>query len=560
VTEGSLEQHLRDLDSAALDLLAGGRTDSAVPDPDRFSTADFSNHPWAELVVAAALAHARRDADAESRLSEAEQRFRQLEDRRGLGWVRFVRATMALGRGQLDRLADHLDHVRVLLDGDDRFPADGLAHLGLVAFYRGDVREATLLAEQALGLARSTGNRRHEGTALVYLGYFEFWRGRFARVERLADAAEDIYADMPDPHDAFELPLVLALRAALHAVRGNMEQADAQYDAALRAAVDLGIEWFEAIVLAQRSHFMGTFEPRRSRNDARRSFDRLVEMGDEWWQVWALRAQGIVETALGNHGSAQSVLTRALDRSPGPQERALTLIALGNDRLEAGDPIGAAESLKESIAAAQEVDVAYLVAWAASVLARAEPDHAEEWFQVVREHDDGDAAYEQLLQTDLRVAMLGDAGVWRASAPLRFATRHAEAALYSLALADDHTLHDEVLAERLWPDAAADRVGGRLATVVWQIRRGLGPDAWRLRRQNGLVSLDCRGVDLDVDSLRSAATKLLTAPEVNVPAVEATVASLSRPLLSGFQYESWVQHHAGELATLAARLERVLPR
>ena len=552
------DPRLGELDSSALGLLVAGRVEAAVPSPADFADADFSGHAWAAVVVASALATTHRVSEAESLLADAHEEFSAGEDRRGLGWVAQVRATIALGRGQLDRLAEHLADVAELLAGDESFPSVSVARLGLVAFHAGDVRQAVLLAEKALALARTAGHRRDEGVALAYLAFFEFWRGRFARVEHLLDAAEDTYADTPELDGPFELPVATGLRGALHAVRGQIDAAEEQYARALRVAAKQGMDWYEAIVLAQRAYFLGAANPRRSRTDARRSYDRLVEMGDEWWQVWALRAQGTVETALGNHAAAEALLRRALDQSAGPQERALTLIALGHDRLELGDSEGALDLLTEGIDCARQADVGFIVAWAAALLARAQPAHADDWFRLISEQDDGDVAYDLLLATDLRIVLLGDTGVWRGAARVPFATRHAETALFCLALDEHHTLHEEILVERLWPDAPADRVAGRLGTLVWQIRRGLGPDSWRLRRQHDLVRLDCRGLDVDVVALRTTATRLLTAAEVNVPVARETVAALSRPLLPGLQYEGWVQEPARQLAAIASRLEALI--
>ena len=552
------DTRLADLDRNALDLLAAGRVEAAVPSPADFAGADFAGRPWAEVAVASALANTDRVPEAEALLADAHAQFSARADRRGLGWVAQVRATTALRLGQLDRLAEQLAVVTELLAGDEQFPSDSVARRALLSFYAGDVPQAVLLAENALSLARASGNRRDEGVALAYLAYFEFWRGRFARVEHLLDAAEDTYADTGERDAAFELPVALALRGALHAVRGQLAAADEQYGTALRIAKERGVEWYEAIVLGQRAHFLGAANPRRSRTDARRSYDRLVEMGDEWWQVWALRAQGIVETALGNHTAAEALLRRALDRSTGAHERALTLIALGHDRLESGDTDAAVELLTDSIERARQADVGFIVAWAAALLARAQPLHADAWFRLISEQDDGDAAYEQLLATDLRIVLLGDAGVWRGPNRVSFATRHAETALYCLALDERHTVHEEMLVERLWPDAPADRVPGRLGTLVWQIRRGLGPDSWRLRRQHDLVRLDCRGLDVDVVTMRTTATKLLTATEVNVPVAREAVDALSRPLLPGLQYEGWVQEPARQLVAIASRLEALL--
>ena len=81
--------------------------------------------------------------------------------------------------------------------------------------------------------------------------------------------------------------------------------------------------------------------------------------------------------------------------------------------------------------------------------------------------------------------------------PIAFATRHAAQALFALALAPGNALGADELASRLWPDAPESRYGPRLATMLWQLRRGLGSHSWRVARRGTLVALDLDGAHLD---------------------------------------------------------------
>ncbi|MHB1487561.1 MAG: hypothetical protein ACYCS7_09330 [Acidimicrobiales bacterium] len=542
------------LDAETIGFFTGGRLDRVVAELDVLLQCNFTGHPWAEMSVGAACAEVHRDDAAELRLTSAESQFVKLADRRGLGWLAYVRATVALGRGRFGQLSELLSQVRVELADDPDFPADCLAHLGLATFYRGEAREAARLAEQALALARSRSNRRQEGVSLVYLAFFELWCGRFRRAERLMDAAEDIYEEMADPRTAFELPMVLALRAALAALRGQPTLADEHFAAALRAALELDIEWYQAIIQAQRAYFLAAEQPRRSLVDARQSYERLVAMGDEWWQTWALRAQGVADCEVGNLSAAEETLIRALERSPGRQESALTLIALGDTRLRAGDGSTAAEYLRAAFGLAQQAEADYLVAWTAALLARIELDRASVWIGVVREHDDGDPAYERLLRTDLRITVLGEAGVWRGTQRVGFPTRHAELAVYALAIAEPHSLHEEVLGDRLWPEAPTDKLVRRLGTLVWQMRRSLGPDGWRLGRRGGLISLDLRGVRVDVVEATKQAALILSQQVVDPETVAPVSSALGQVLLPAWRYEAWVQDEASRLDAIRYRV------
>jgi hypothetical protein len=93
----------------------------------------------------------------------------------------------------------------------------------------------------------------------------------------------------------------------------------------------------------------------------------------------------------------------------------------------------------------------------------------------------------------LSVSVDGTPRVCRNGERIVFITRHAELAVVVLALAGLQGVDATKLGAALWPNAPGGRRGPRLRTMFWQIRNALGPDAWRLVRTDGVVSLDLSG-------------------------------------------------------------------
>lgn len=101
-------------------------------------------------------------------------------------------------------------------------------------------------------------------------------------------------------------------------------------------------------------------------------------------------------------------------------------------------------------------------------------------------------------QTLLVISVIGPGSVTLGGEPVRFATRHAELAIYLLALAGADGMGRDELIGALWPGVESRAARPRLRTALWQIRRALCDHAWRIERERGLVVLALDGVNLDL--------------------------------------------------------------
>jgi len=548
---------LSELDHQAVVLLSGGRPDVAVaPHRDQVASTDFSEHPWAQLVVAAAL-NDWRDERAESMLEAGSRTFQERQDPQGLGYASCVRGNVALGRGQLAEAVRWYEHCREHLQRECPVDAAALAHTGLGAYMRGELRQAVAITEEALAIARIQGSRRYEGLACMYLAFFAVITGRFGRAESLLAVAEDTYRELADPMQRFELPLILAGQGVVAALRGDFRLADDRFTAAITTATEIDVQWYGAISLVLRAEFTASHDPRRSLADARNGLEQLVALGDTWWQTWAMRAQGTAAREAGDLTTSIEILERLLAQELNPMERGLTLLALGETILRTDQPRAAAAPLEEANRLLQGVGAGYWVARCWVALSKANPAGSDGRKRALALADD-DPAYDRLLDSgpsDFRITVLGEAGVWLGDKRVTFATRNAEQAVFCLALASPAGLHDEVLIERLWRGAPADRGRARLRTILWQVRQALGREAWRIQRLQNRVALRMDGVSLDLAGVRERAAALLSNQSALDPDELASLASLlSLPVLPSWQYEAWVETETDRNERLSAAL------
>ncbi len=140
------------------------------------------------------------------------------------------------------------------------------------------------------------------------------------------------------------------------------------------------------------------------------------------------------------------------------------------------------------------------------------------------------------VEPPLTVRIIEPLGVELGGSPARFATRHAECAVYLLALRGSDGMMADDLGTRLWPQAPQHKRGPRVRTLLWQVRTALGDQAWRVQRRGPIVVLDLLGAEL------------VTRPEVDVD-VEPHVGVTDRELPDG--------SHVGEEA-LSSQLLRAL--
>ncbi len=99
----------------------------------------------------------------------------------------------------------------------------------------------------------------------------------------------------------------------------------------------------------------------------------------------------------------------------------------------------------------------------------------------------------------LAISIRGVPAVRLGDIDVRFATRHAQLALYLLVIAGPEGIPSGQLIDTLWQGAVPKRAANSMRTMLWQIRRSLDHEAWRLRRSRGIVIFEHEGVQLDFE-------------------------------------------------------------
>jgi DNA-binding SARP family transcriptional activator len=139
----------------------------------------------------------------------------------------------------------------------------------------------------------------------------------------------------------------------------------------------------------------------------------------------------------------------------------------------------------------------------------------------------------------LFIGALGAPRIELGGEQVQFATRHASWALFSLALADGQTLSLDEVCLRLWPEASEGVLARRLATMTWQMRRGLGEGAWRIVRTRESLSLRLAPIDrVDLLEVRAHADAVLSEGSKVDPAL---LDALAHPVLEPWSDLDWVR-------------------
>ncbi len=556
---GSLEA----LDAEAADIIIHGHPATLAAKLPELLACGLDGHPWAATVLAAALHDVSRgDPRVEALLDDAGVGFETGGDRRGTGFVSFLRGNVALAAGEIHEACQYWEQARSALQGG--VPTDEALVLafGLEAYQAGRLWDAVALAEEGLALARIRGAAIQEGSASVFVAFFLVSCGDLARADTVIEVAlRLLYSSLP-PDEQRDVPLLEAGRGVIASLRGDPETADAAFSFALRTAERLGLVWQGAIAQCLRAEFTAGYAAQRSVADARTALATFESLGERWWRTSALRGLAAASLQMGENGAAATTLDRLLAEDLAPSERARTLLVLGNARLQSGDLVGARSALAESEDIHRDLGLRYWHAQSMVLLARAEPARSANWYRKALTLDDGDQAYRVLLagSSQLQVNVLGDAAVAVDGVDCRFATQNAQRALFGLALAAKGCLHSEALAERLWGDVPPKRLGGRVRTLLWQVRQALTyRHAWRVTLSGGVVRLDLRGVVVDAVAALHDAQRLLDVRDPSAGHSRADAARVSEtlrlPLLPAFQYEEWVQDHRSHMQRLADRLE-----
>ena len=546
------DEVLAELDRLAPEILGTGRAMRLADRVGELTRLDFTGHPWARLLVGCAT----RAADPVDErvtvfLEEALREFRDGGDSHGQAYACFLLGCRVLEHGDIGGAASWWDAARTAAGPAPPGLEIMLAHRCLAAYADGRLLDAVALSEEAVALTRLRGQVRAEATALVNLAFMRLWTGDFALASEALDEAEDGFGAVPDPFDRFEAPLCFNARGVLCALRGQRAAAEQAFGTALDLCRQLKAGWYEGISRALRAEFTAAGHPRRSRQDARWAIDDLERRGDRWWSVWAAQAAGVAALAADMPDAAQTVLRDVLGRRQSVLESARTRLLLGETLIRAGRPAAAARELRQAAAVLSAAGARYWAARCHVRLAAAEPADAQAWWRRARDAAVDDPAYLTLFGGDwLRLVAFGPGEVICDGSPPPIRTHNTERALFLLALAGPAGMHAEELAGLLWRDDDPDpkRLSGRLRTLLWEMRRVLRTQAWRLERVGPIVRLDTFGISFD---LAQARTEARTA---SGPAAADLAARLRGPLLTRWAYDDWVRDERLANDLLADRL------
>jgi hypothetical protein len=558
VQRGDDQALAEDLDNLAPEMIGCGRPGLLLERADELARLDLRGHPWARLLAACVSWDAAPGTQRPWREARAALRdFRRRDDHRGEAYACYVLGCWTLTQNKLALAGRWFIKSRTLSGTNPPGSAPVLVHLGLSAYAAGRLGQAVTVTEEAVAVARLHGTSRAEATALVNLGFFKLWVGDFSAAFTALNAAEDAFADMPNPYDRYESPLCYGARGVLWALRGDDSQAEDDFARAVSAARQVRDGWYEAIVRALRAEFTSHRDPARARRDSRWALSELERRGETWWRSWAAQAAGLAARAAGLPVAAEAILREVLASPQNPVEKARTQLLLAETLLQFGQgrEAEAAALLRSAAEVFEGAGCRYWAVRSYLGLARAGPDAAP-WLARARRWGASDVAYRRLFAygEELRLTAFGIGSVERSGRPVAFHAHNAERALFLLGLAPAGIMHAEQLADALWPGGADPaRVPGRIRTLLWDMRRGLGPHAWRLKRQGPQLRLDMTGMAFDVRDLRAAALAALSSGDRSAAADLA--GRLRQPLLTRWTYEDWVLTENDANHELAARLD-----
>lgn len=355
----------------------------------------------------------------------------------------------------------------------------------------GDARSAADALRLAFAQASAAGDADVAVEALQRLAFCTFELGQLRRAEELARRVcqcPDLATAATAATAAAQCHLVLGLVSGL---RGRWHDASQQFDLADEVVSDDPGSTRWALQLA-RAFVLARYQPDEGLTLAR----QVAAQPLPGLLVWRSQlVEGVARVAAGESGGTELLRTAVTD-ARGPWEEALAGLCLGEALLSDGDAKAAAAVLAPSMVKFEEQSAGYWLARTLVAMAQADPAIATTHRAVAETLDDGDAAYTRLFDDheELRIHLGADPGLWLGAEQVTFIGRQAEYTLYALALAGDTGLELDRLAAQLWPAPDTDRLAGRVRTLLWQVRRALGSEAWRLRRKGNHLSLDLRGI------------------------------------------------------------------
>jgi tetratricopeptide (TPR) repeat protein len=355
-------------------------------------------------------------------------------------------------------------------------PLDVLEH-----FQTGDVAAAYQLARAELASANSGAERAQWRR---WAAVCAFWEGDFAHVEELGS----------DGGLEGEL-----LQGSLHALRGHEPEADEAYERALELALASQDPVLEASTRALRAQFMAGFDPERSLEDSRLAEQLARSTNQAWWVAFARFTEAVSLDSGGRFVEAGAAYEEAISVIPTVLERAAAELHFAEFSARAGDKQRAIALIDRVIPVFERANAKYWLTRTLLARASVERDRGGRWLRQARAIAGDDLAYTRLFvpARGLNITIGTTSSAVLGDEPIAFITRHAELALYALVMASPAGIPADEFAGWLWPDSARERSRPRLRTMLWQLRNGLGSEAWRVQRSRGMVGIELNGVNVE---------------------------------------------------------------
>jgi len=470
--------NLADLERRLPELLDDDRLSALDTIREKLLTEDLRGRPKARLLTALLLARHEKSDPRVDRLTRAAWRnFQRSHDREGMALAAYVQGRIADTRGDLGSAADWWS--RSLEVSGERAPLRerGLLETGVRAWGHGDLQTAHRLGDESLDLARTRGNAEGETQANALLAMLAMHEGEFDKAEEIVSAT---LASLVD-ESVSASGLLYCVQAAIAAHRGHQAAAQEHFDEALRVADRNGDTDLRGLVLAMRAELCVN---RRIEDRLREAWaaSGLLAGALPWWRRMAVRAVAEVSALHGDREASDEAIESLLAEDIDGVERGRALLAKAVNRLRFGDgdPL---PYLEQSYGVFEGAGARYWAARVAIETSAVDVDNTALWRDRAAALSNGDIAFVRLLRTGRRLELddVDGGRVLVDGEPVQFLTHHAELAVYLLALAGRAGMDRAELATRLWPDASPSRQRPRMRTCLWQIRRALGEEHWRLR-------------------------------------------------------------------------------
>lgn len=224
----------------------------------------------------------------------------------------FVHACALWRAGRVQEAATAFEEALALARATGNRRREGLivGNLGLMYEEQGKGSNAREYLEMALLIAREVGNRRAEGATLVRLGVVEREEGRTERARANFARALSIFREIGDRRDE---GVALGGLGNIDLEQGRMEEARHSYEQALAVLREEGYRRNESIILAN----LGSLHRNQGRQeDARRHFEAALgiarDLGDRRVEGSLLYNLGLVHHELGAIAEARQHYEAAL--------------------------------------------------------------------------------------------------------------------------------------------------------------------------------------------------------------------------------------------------------